>query len=857
MSFSYPQQPMPPYGGQGMPGAAPPQSQQPDWASGPPPVFHPAPQQPPAAQQPPPVEKGDTEGLALLTVFIIFHILLNIYWLRADNHLVHLDEAHHINRAIAYYEALFPLDSSGVFARGVAALGVESPYPPLTHLVGAVFIRAFGYSTEAVAASGSLFLALFLVGVYLFARQGMTARNAFLAAFAAGSMPMVYGSSRYFMPELLLAALVTWALYALLKSNRFRNTGWVALFAFFTGLALLTKQTAPVYLFLPLLLILTWSCWSVVYPAKGPGTPPRRARAAHLLFNALLCACIVLGVCSWWYTRHVEYMYTWWSTQRGSETGLFQPSVASRIEFAMPEALDASAVRIYLDPAISRPAEASETPSVTDSGAKEMTLLEPFHLHGDVYPIHFVNEVAFLPLALVALLGLPVLVLRRNRNAMTLTMLAWAAGSYLLLTGVFALRGPLLLCATAAPGALLCVMALDAISRYRLRRALWGLMMFLFALQYVNLTLFPYGPVSRLEIPALNDHPAVTDYGNRGLTLYKDRVDLGSYTLHSPERGEVITEAIYETMLDYENKREELDGPVAWYQVLSETPAHLSMDFYALHYRPTPNPLQPDSSAKPELAPRRPFAAVKWESRTPDALLPELAETAYVVMKQDLNGPYIEGLETWALFLKSHGFESIFNRSFNGYGKAAPGYVHVMARKETPIPGDNAADIFALYDLLDRDGKHWLLSDEEREEAERRYARLVEEYTRVQALTEQVNLLGLHVKSGAENWHVLRLIVQATEPLAENLTIWLRATVHPEDQEHLLQAHEEKETLVWDFAPKPETTNWQPNQALVLSRPIMAAPLRYQLEIGLAEAEKKERPKGIVETEWVDFSETR
>ncbi|MCK5863102.1 MAG: glycosyltransferase family 39 protein, partial [Candidatus Hydrogenedentes bacterium] len=350
MSFTYPQQPMPPYGGEGAPSVSPQ-----GWQSVPPPqpappLVSPQPQLPPVT----PHEKGDMEGMALLTVVIIFHVLFNIYWLHADTHLIHLDEAHHIGRAAAYYDALFPIEKTGLFERGVAALNVESPYPPLTHLVGAVFIRVLGYSPDSIAFSGSLFLGLFLIGVYLFARQGVSARNAFLAALLAGFMPMTFASSRYFMPDLLLAALVAWALYALLKSDRFRKTSWVVLFALFAGLAFLTKQIAFVYLLFPVLWIFLWGSFSAVYPARGDGVPLKRSRAAQLLFNMLLCIFIVLGVCSWWYTRHVEYMYTWWSTQRGGEIGLLQPGIASHIKFAMPENGEDAESSIYLDPAISR-----------------------------------------------------------------------------------------------------------------------------------------------------------------------------------------------------------------------------------------------------------------------------------------------------------------------------------------------------------------------------------------------------------------------------------------------------------------------------------------------------------------------
>ncbi len=930
MSFSYPQQPIPPFGGLGAPGVSPQ-----GWQPAPMPMqpMMPPPQPMPAVPQ----DKGDTEGLALLTVAIIFHILLNVYWLYADNHLIHLDEAHHINCAVAYYEALFPADETGLFERCVAALKVESPYPPLTHLVGAVFIRVLGYSPDIIAASGCLFLTLFLLGVYLFARQGMTARNAFLAALVAGFMPMAFAGSRYFMPDLLLAALVTWALFALLKSERFRKTGWVAFFALFTGLAFLTKQTAVIYLLLPSLWIFGWGAFSTIYPSKGPGLPLRRHRAAQLLFNTLLCLFIVLGVCSWWYTRHVEYMYTWWNTQRGGETGILQPAIASHIEFAMPHSMEGAESRIYLDPAISRltiPAQTIETPppaavpeqpvespasppqegevsevtegeadllegkelaaiaidsvaaasegeasSMPFAGARERqpegeieelgaagtdmpkqppediyaALAEPFQLYGDVYPLYFVNEIAFLPITLLALFGLPALLRKRNRSAMSMLMLVWLGGAYVLLTGVFSLRGPILLYACAPPAGVLCAMALDSVPRYRLRRALWCVLFVFLGLQYINLTLFSYGPIGRADIPVLAENKTVTEQQNKGLTVYKDKVYMGHYLLHPPERGQAITEVLLDAMVNYEKNRSNPSGPVAWYQVVSDAPSYLSLDFYARHYQQVSGSVvtEKDEEGK-EKKMARPFAAAKWECYSPEDTLPELAETEYLVLKQGLDSAGVGQLEAWAAHFSSQGFESIYNKTFAGYGLSSPGYVHLMTRQEIPSLASNP-DLFQIYELLRQDGTLWLLSEEERKAAEQRYTLLVQEYSHVQPLSTKVNLLGFHVKSVPDNWHVLRLIVQATDAIPGGTRLWLRATVHPEDRGRMIAHHSGQDTLIWDFAPQPEPTAWKPNQALVLCRPVLAAPLRYKLQIGICEGGQPEPAAAAVETDWVDF----
>lgn len=832
MAYSQPPPAQAPYG-------PPPQGQTP--YSAPPPGWPPA--GPPPHTSPPSgaVNRDDTEGLALLAIAIIGLVFGNLYWLYADNHLIHLDEAHHMGRAAAYHDALFPTDGdTEFFGRALAALAVESPYPPLTHVAGAAAIRLFGYSPDTLALTGTAAFVLLLLGVYLLARQGMAARNAFLTACVTGLTPMIYAGSRYFMPDTLLCAITVWALFTLVKADRFRNTGWVMAFGLLAGLALLTRQTAFVYLLPPAIIVIGWGMLSALSAAQD-AAPSRRRRFGRIAFNTAMCICIVLGVCSWWYVRHVEYLHVWWGTQRGGDTGILQPGIAALVEPVMPQVTESPGTRIALDPSISISPEATrETPA----HPSDTSLWTPFRLHGEVYPLYMVNEVAFLPLVFVALAGLLATPLKRNRTLLTLLLLAWLCGAWLLLTGLFNLRSPRFLYAAAPPLAFFCVMALDAIGPMRLRRAAWCALFVILGITYVNLSFFPLGPIRRIEVPLLTDHPAVTGRGNRGLTVYKDTVDTGHYQLHAPHRGENITETLFTRMIVYEQERRRYHGPVAWYQVVASAPARLGLPYYAHRHAP---PAHEENSAS------RPFAAVKWESRQPEDTLPELAETEYLVLKPDMEGDYIARLEAWVAFFKPYGFESILNTRFDGYGRATPGYVHVMARKDI-APLDEVRNLFDLYDLLERDGQDWLLSDEERMEAEQRYAQQVRQYGDGQPIGGGASLLGFHVEQQAEDWFVLRFIIHVREPNPDPLRMWVRARFQEEDQPQLLTPHQEMQAIVWDFDPMPPAGQWQQNQALVLSRPVMARPLSYQLDIGLYDPGRQAAPSVIVTTEQVDFA---
>ena len=249
----------------------------------------------------------------------------------------------------------------------------------------------------------------------------------------------------------------------------------------------------------------------------------------------------------------------------------------------------------------------------------------------------------------------------------------------------------------------------------------------------------------------------------------------------------------------------------------------------------------------------RPFVAVKERSLTPEGTLPELAETDYVVMQTPLAGEYMREMEQEAAFFSTYGFKSIFNATFEGYGPAVPCLVHVMARKKNPEITE-ISNLFDAYDMLDQDGKSYLLSDEARRELEQVYAREVSRHNEIRALSDRINLLGFHVAATAENWFVVRLIVHVAEPPNKNLRIWLRATCHEDDRSRQFPEHRDVSELVWDFQPEPPATEWRRNEALVLTRPVMVRPLRYQVDIGVYDPEEEEVPEKVVETEWVDFS---
>jgi len=288
------------------------------------------------------------------------------------------------------------------------------------------------------------------------------------------------------------------------------------------------------------------------------------------------------------------------------------------------------------------------------------------------------------------------------------------------------------------------------------------------------------------------------------------------------------------------------DGAAAWYQVVSPVPPPLGLDFYARRYTP------PAADAASEAV--RSFAPIKTWSSTPEATLPELAETAYVVLYQPLEDDYVEALERTVSFFLAHGFKSILNHFLDEKDPVADGLVHVLARREFPS-GEEINTVFDVYSVLVLDGKNFLLTEEGRTTLEQQYTQELQQYTEnIQALDDTTNLLGFHVEPVRNDWFLIRLIIHCAEVPQGDRRIWMRARVPEEEQDPLFEPQKEAETLVWDFTPEPPASAWQRNQALVFTRPVMARPLRYQVEIGMYDPLKKEQPDTFIETEWVDFS---
>ena len=135
-------------------------------------------------------------------------------------------------------------------------------YPPLGHLIGAIGVAIGGYRTFAVILALNLvFVPLLAVSCYGVGRLIAGPLGGLLAVIFALGTPMIVSESHEAYLDPTQAAFVAAAVWGILASERFERWGIAALAGLATALALMTKETSPVFLAGILAVVLARGGW--------------------------------------------------------------------------------------------------------------------------------------------------------------------------------------------------------------------------------------------------------------------------------------------------------------------------------------------------------------------------------------------------------------------------------------------------------------------------------------------------------------------------------------------------------------------------------------------------------------------
>ena len=632
--------------------------------------------------------------LLLLCVLLAFHLVANLWWLRNDNHAIGSDEAMHMELARTYYKDLVLDTSKPIVERLLAFSAHENLYGPLLHLLGVFAIARFGYSTDVIASVGTGLFLLFIAGMYVLGRELFDKRRALFVAFVASFTPIIYGSSRYFMTDFMSTTVIVWAMYCLLKTDSYRRTGWVFVFAALMGLGILVRQTTFLFCLVPCGFAVLLGFWGLF-----PGRPGGDFKT--WLLNIALTVVVAAGIGAPWYILQLRYQYTFWTGSRGQEHLLLSPmELLARIPIApllLLAVLGAALAWLYKrSPA---PVAFKKRLWILAFAALFLLLIVP--TKWSVYPVYVINNGVFLPMFLLAFAGMLVAFGGRRPKLPVLMALLWLLGSYALMTALFKTATPRYILPLIPALAMFAVMALGAIPQDKWRKnAAWAFSALLI-FQYGNLTFFSYGPLANLQLPLGSKNFHNAEYADNGIALYKDQLIVGNYGLRAAQRHDGFTDRILKTMARDINSRRYVNEAWANYQRLSDGEQFEGLYFEQEHYWPPPNPFM-TKALRPEDLPQCRLRAIgaRWYEGPKD-LLDNLPATDFVLLRVNATAKAPEREQDWRGCFERKGFEVIDHFLEPKHNVYPAGYYTVMGRRVREL------EVAKEWDFAALDTPHW------------------------------------------------------------------------------------------------------------------------------------------------------
>jgi hypothetical protein len=173
-----------------------------------------------------------------------------LLWLRLDHSPPSWDDAYYLTNSLVLYDSLADRGVPG-YARQF--LTVMRDKPPLIAVLPTPVYLILGRKPRAAYVINLVFLLVTLSALYWLGKRYASPRAGLLAAFIVGTMPMIYGLSRWFLVECGLAAIVCVAMCLLSEWNKTDGVWKGFLLGAMCGLGLLMKANFPLFVAIPIL----------------------------------------------------------------------------------------------------------------------------------------------------------------------------------------------------------------------------------------------------------------------------------------------------------------------------------------------------------------------------------------------------------------------------------------------------------------------------------------------------------------------------------------------------------------------------------------------------------------------------
>lgn len=770
-----------------------------------------------------------------LILLLLFHLVMNLWWLRADNHGIQSDEELHMLSARSYYDALFPVNENVSLAerlRNAWEVEVESEspvHPPLLPLTGALVMALFGCSTDVLAFCSTCFFLLMLPGVYLIARKFLSRRHALYSTAVVSFTPLIYTASRYFMTDYLSMVLCVWAVAVLLHSRSLTRTRSAFFFGLLNGFALLARITSPLYYFLPAFFIFVTGLLE---------SRRNRKMLARLLMNAALILAVTIAIAAPWYISHGEHFYRYWTAselirQTGSPIAWLSKNKDRTSSVSAPRPRQKTPPeKTADDTASTRTAMASHPETPAPAAAEKDAGKIPWRR----YPVMVINNGVFLPMFLAGVAGmLCAVVFRRfRRNPGIRLLFLWLLGSWFFLTVVLTFATPRYALQALPALALFSALPFLMLPERRAAALLQGLYLAVLLFQYGNLTVAPYGTLCARALPLEPDPEMMARYDDSGLWWYKEELH-GSYAYSGMGAPAVMSykDRIFLAMLKEEQVRP-YSGIEANYVRVNMR----GMGLEEARYRPDlPGRRNPWKCRDlPEtLQPWRSFRHFGW-SHDIEEILPMLVFADYAVYTTEYRTPEEE--QRWLDIFAQEGFELVDRFHDRRHGMVGEKYFGVLARRtEETLPRVEKEedvlnlDLTALYRL--RHSKEWLgLRKELQQAAASRLETLFQGMGSIRWMNESVGYAGCGVSREGEGLYLLHLIFRTTGIIDRDWRILVQGQVDARTMAQTFgSATGQAGIFRWPVLPSPVTSLWPGGDYVIARVPLRTRHAVYAMDL--------------------------
>ncbi len=247
----------------------------------------------------------------LLGVLLALLAALQVHFIVRDVLPLSWDESFHSLLALRMFKTL-----SGEGAPGVGVLDVSGYYPPLIYILSAPGAFIFGRSLDGLLAVQVLLLLVLVWSTYGLGRRIGDWPTGLLAAWFVATAPMIFGASRTFLLDVPLTAFVTLTLWVLFVFFDTPRPGWAILLGVLTGLSMLVKWTAFLFLLGPLLAMLHMRAYDS--PLPHPLAFADKVRKAFVslirehtdvVLGVSLAIVIGAAIGLPWYQNHFDHVF--------------------------------------------------------------------------------------------------------------------------------------------------------------------------------------------------------------------------------------------------------------------------------------------------------------------------------------------------------------------------------------------------------------------------------------------------------------------------------------------------------------------------------------------------------------------